>query len=161
MLTIARLTEDGWRAAREVRLRALALDPSAFGSTHEREQAYGEDDWRARLASGSWFVAQGEDGSPVGLATLRRRDGEHADYEVNSMWVQPELRGQRIGEALLDAVLAEARSLGARAVLLWVTIGNDAATQLYLRRGFVPTGHTEPLRSDPRLSVAEYLLAVV
>ena len=85
--------------------------------------------------------------------------GSNADFEINAMWVAPELRGQGIGEALLDAALAAAGSAGARTVRLWVTNGNDGALALYTRRGFLPTGRTEPLLSDPQLTVAEYVSA--
>ena len=43
---IVRVTGRDWRTLREVRLHALAEEPSAFGSTLERELAYEEHTWR-------------------------------------------------------------------------------------------------------------------
>jgi ribosomal protein S18 acetylase RimI-like enzyme len=50
---------------------------------------------------------------------------------------------------LVDAVLGWARQSGASTVELWVTRGNDAAVRLYEAHGFLPTGHHQPLPSDP------------
>lgn len=53
--------------------------------------------------------------------------------DVQSVYVTPELRGDGIGAALMDAVLAEAGKLA----LEHVTVhSNDRATPLYLRAGF-------------------------
>jgi ribosomal protein S18 acetylase RimI-like enzyme len=159
---IIRAGEADWRLARAVRLRSLAADPSAFGSTLERELAFPAELWQDRLRTSAWFLALPDQAGsaaapvePVGVALIRSLAGENADYEVNAMWVQPELRGQRIGETLLQAALATATG---RSVRLWVTTGNDAAAGLYARRGFRPTGRTEPLRTDSQLTIAEYLL---
>jgi GNAT superfamily N-acetyltransferase len=174
-MKIVRAGEADWRLVRAVRLRALEADPSAFASTLQREAALTEQDWRDRIRGSAWFLAMpGRPADPpagvadppakpadppAGVALIRPLEpGSDADFEINGMWVTPELRGQRIGEALLDAVLAAAA--GARAVRLWVTNGNDGALALYTRRGFVPTGRTEPLLSDPQLIVAEYVLAL-
>ncbi|WP_434440571.1 hypothetical protein [Lentzea sp. E54] len=45
-MQIHRVTPDEWRVWRDIRLEALASDPSEFGSTLAREQAYGDDEWR-------------------------------------------------------------------------------------------------------------------
>jgi ribosomal protein S18 acetylase RimI-like enzyme len=168
---IVRAAEVDWPLVRAVRLRALAADPSAFGSTVQREAALSEQDWRDRIRGAAWFLAMpgpaepvepaADPADPAGVALVRPLEpGSDADFEINAMWVAPELRGQRIGKALLDAVLAAAGSSGARTVRLWVTNGNDGALALYTRRGFLPTGRTEPLLSDPQLVVAEYVLAL-
>jgi ribosomal protein S18 acetylase RimI-like enzyme len=172
-MRIVRVGEADWQLARAIRLRSLAADPTAFASTLERELALPSEGWQDRLRSSSWFLAvpdqpadpaglpvepAGRAAEPVGVALIRPLAEENADYEVNAMWVAPELRGQRIGEALLDAALATVP--GGRTVRLWVTVGNDGAAALYTRRGFRPTGRTEPLRSDSPLTVAEYLLTL-
>lgn len=165
-MRIVRASEADWQLVRALRLRALQADPSAFASSLERELAFGEREWRERIRTAGWFLALA-DGTPVGTAAgLPLSAAESGptgelppDYRIISMWVAPELRGRRVGEALLDAVLAEARTAGARKLQLWVTTGNSGALALYTRRGFVPTGRTEPLLSDPQLTVLEYVLS--
>jgi ribosomal protein S18 acetylase RimI-like enzyme len=162
-MEIVRAGEADWPLVRAVRLRALEADPSAYASTLQREAAFTERDWRDRIRTAAWFLAipASPADPPAGVALVRALEpGSDADYEINAMWVAPELRGQRIGEALLDAVLAAAGASGARTVRLWVTNGNDGALDLYSRRGFLPTGRAEPLRSDSQLTVLEYVLAL-
>ncbi len=165
-----RASEADWQQVRAIRLRALEADPSAFASSLQSELALGEQQWRERIRGAAWFLAVDGD-QPAGMAAvlpttaLRHPspldpDGSDTDFQVISMWVAPELRGQRIGEALLQATLAEARAGGAERVRLWVTNGNSGALTLYTRCGFVSTGRTEPLLSDPQLTVAEYVLGL-
>jgi ribosomal protein S18 acetylase RimI-like enzyme len=52
----------------------------------------------------------------------------------------PEARGQGIGRMLLDALLERARSHGAPAVSLSVSLDNAVALRLYRSRGFEPAG---------------------
>lgn len=161
-MRIVLATEADWPAARQIRLRSLAADPTAYASTLQRELELPSEVWQDRLRTSSWFLAVPEDSAdPVGVALIRPLPTDQdADQEINAMWVAPELRGHRLGEALLDAAVTAAVAAGARTVRLWVTVGNEAATALYTRYGFRPTGRAEPLRSDGQLSCAEYLLTV-
>ena len=61
-----RLTPDDWAVLRDVRLRALADSPDAFGSTLEREQAFDEKEWRRRPYGPVWVAEV--DGRPVAMA---------------------------------------------------------------------------------------------
>jgi N-acetylglutamate synthase-like GNAT family acetyltransferase len=66
---------------------------------------------------GFWSVRTA-DGRPVGLAGTERYG---ATWLLRSLVVDPEYRGQRIGDALVSAVLDEARHGGARQVFLLTT----------------------------------------
>ncbi|SFZ81978.1 putative acetyltransferase [Devosia enhydra] len=86
------------------------------------------------------FIARDESGRAVGCGALRL----HADGlgEVKRMYTLPEVRGQRVGRALLDAIVGLARSKGLAVVML-ETGGPDAmpeAKRLYTRYGFTPRG---------------------
>jgi len=155
---IVRATADDWQQIRAVRLAGLEADPSAFGSTLERELTFTEDRWRAWPATAAVYLAR-MGGRPVGIGLVRGLTGENADGEINAMWVDPETRGTGVGRALLQAMLESARAGGYQSVRLWVITGNAAATTLYESLGFVRTGRTEPLLSDPQLTVVEYVLA--
>ena len=54
--------------------------------------------------------------------------------------VQPERRGQGLGRELVEAVLADGRTTGARVVYLEVRAGNVVARRLYRRLGFRDLG---------------------
>lgn len=157
---IERVDERHWRALRDVRLAALQADPSAFASTLERELALTEESWRAWTRTSACFLAWESEGGgqhAIGLAAgADRQDG--ADAELVALWVDPEHRAMGVGEALVSAVVEWARAGRRGAVGLWVTTANSAGIGLYERLGFVPTGATQPLPSDPQLTEVEYRL---
>lgn len=62
------------------------------------------------------------------------------EIHINNVALRPTFRGQGIGTALLQRVLAEARSLGARRATLEVRASNTAARRLYERMGFYVAG---------------------
>ena len=66
------------------------------------------------------------------------------------MYVAPRARGRGVGEALVRAVLDEARHRGKSEVVLEVTSSNAEAEALYARCGFERTGavHEHPRRPD-------------
>lgn len=156
MPSVRRLRADEWRAYRDLRLRALADAPDAFGSTLERERQRPDAEWAERVADGAdpaWnlpLVAQ-EGDALVGLAWGRIDPAAPEAVHLFQMWVAPESRGRGCAAELLDAVVAWARSTGARRVLLSVTCGDTPAARLYHRAGFAPAGELEPLRPGSAL----------
>lgn len=72
------------------------------------------------------------DGVPIGRLYLDRAEHE---FRIIDIALLPEWRGQGIGGALLESILAEADALG-RLVSLYVE-GFNRASQLYERLGFV------------------------
>jgi ribosomal protein S18 acetylase RimI-like enzyme len=135
MATVRRLEADDWEIFREIRLRSLADSPDAFGSTLEREQAFGEDDWRHRLSGPVYAV---HDPGPVAVGGLFDHEGV---LHVWGMWTDPAHRGRGHARRILDALIAPDVE-----VVLDVNTTNDAARASYERYGFVGTGRFEPLR---------------
>jgi ribosomal protein S18 acetylase RimI-like enzyme len=162
MVEIRRIAAGDWPEGREVRLRALADAPTAFGTTHAEALERPDEWWQKWARDGARSEGQALylawDGEhAVGIAGAFRDD---AIWHVFSMWVDPAHRGNGTGRALLDAVVGFARDHGAAEVVLSVTDGNDAARALYERYGFVDTGHAEALRSHPELQVRDMKLAL-
>lgn len=154
MIDVELMGEDDWQVVRDTRLRALRESPHAFGFTLAREKGFREQHWRMRLRSSPWWVARraGPAGSSaVGLASMIVEPGSTSDdRHVVGLWVDPDVRRQGVGTALLAAVMAAARAESARTVSLWVADDNDAAVRLYGRLGFSPTGERQPLPGCPR-----------
>lgn len=151
---VNRLGPDDWDVFRELRLEALRETPDAFGSTLTREQGVDEATWRRRVAAAAVFVARlTESDRPADGLVGAFVHPDNGTHRVFSMWVRPDARGCGVGAALVRAVLGWADEVGADSVHLWVTETNDSARRLYERFGFAYTGETEPLLSNPGLTV--------
>ncbi len=140
-----------WRTYRDLRLRALADSPDAFGRTLTGEQQRQDVDWAARLALGAdaryHLPLVAEVGAkPVGLAWGRIDPSEREVVHVYQMWVGPNFRRLGIGRMLLGTIITWAKAADARELVLGVTSGNTAATRLYTQAGFKPVGELTPLQ---------------
>ena len=142
---------DDWESHRDLRLEMLQDAPDAFWYTYADEAVYDEADWRERI-EGAWLVQARDADGVVGSAGL----GSHWEPErartatLFGLYVAPRARGRGVGEALVRAVLEEARHLGKAEVVLEVGGHNGPAIALYERCGFVRTGATaaHPRRED-------------
>jgi GNAT superfamily N-acetyltransferase len=134
-----------------IRLRALQTDPAAFGSNYERELAFDDDAWRARLAGfaghpGAVFAVDSSgDGTSGDLADpLIGIVGvglpEPLDAVIWGMWVAPEGRRRGIAAQLLDTAEAWAMQSGARTATLWVHRANVGAHTVYQCHGYELVG---------------------
>jgi ribosomal protein S18 acetylase RimI-like enzyme len=146
---------------RELRLRALATDPAAFGSSFERESQYPEEkwtDWTVRGAtspSEATWVAEAPDGRLVGMIGVFSKEEV---FHLWGLWVLSSHRGAGIGSALVDALIAWTGASRPTAELrLHVAPSQRAAIRLYLSRGFLPTGAVEPMMSQPGAVAEEFL----
>ena len=94
------------------------------------------DDLRGKygLPGGRLYLAR-VDGAPAGCVGLRRLD--EARSELKRMYVRPQYRGQGISVALMDRILADARKIGYKKLLLDTLPFLTTAITMYKRRGFV------------------------
>ncbi len=149
---------DEWQALKALRLRALASDPDAFGGRLEDAIEHDDERWRSRAAADPaeavTYVAEATDGSLVGMAVGAPAPDHPEAAGLFGMWVAPEVRGQGIGGALVDAVAGWARSAGYALIGLGVTTTNTAAVTFYERKGFVDLGERMPLREGSELEIA-------
>lgn len=138
------ISGEDWADFRDVRLRALADSPDAFGATLTEAEAKPEAAWRDLVdGPGPRVLALSAEG-PVAMGGLYMPEGV-PDAFVWGMWVDPNWRGQRLGSRILVGLLNHARQ-ESRAVLLHVTEGNEQARRFYEEHGFVSTGEWQPLR---------------
>lgn len=90
------------------------------------------------LANGNhYLVALDDEGALIGYAGLAVNAPE---AWVQNIAVRRDAQRRGTGRALLEALLAEARRRGARAVLLEVAVDNVPAQRLYAAYGFEPVG---------------------
>lgn len=128
-----------------LRLRSVKEHPEAFGTAYEEEVKRGLNVWRERLNEQPDSVIFGafhsdELSGMVGLRRVQRVKTGHRAV-VWGMYTAPEVRGKGVGRLLLDALIDYAKTLpDLTDLLLSVTVGNDAARQLYLKTGFTPYG---------------------
>jgi ribosomal protein S18 acetylase RimI-like enzyme len=138
-MQIRRLLHDDAPRYRELRLRALREHPDAFTSDAD-EEALKPLDWYAQRlgAPGQAFWGAWEEGALCGALGLEhdfRAKTRHRG-KVVGMYVAPECSGRGGGRALLDALLAHARTVPLELLVLTVTEGNRRAQALYERAGF-------------------------
>jgi len=168
-MEIRRIQAGEALALRDVRLRALADAPSAFGSTYAtsvtRPDSYWLD-WAREGAAGidrvTYVVLTAPDDARLyGLASglllpldvaPATQPPAHRKAELVAVWVDPALRGGGAAAALIHPVITWARQRGAPHIELWVVRDNVSATALYRRAGFQSTGELQPLPSDPSMA---------
>ncbi len=84
------------------------------------------------------FFSYRDDGAVLGIGAIKELNAGHA--ELKSMHTAAEARGRGVGRALLNHLLAVARSRGYRRVSLetGTTPGFSAARAMYESSGFMP-----------------------
>jgi ribosomal protein S18 acetylase RimI-like enzyme len=138
----------------DVRLRALASDPSAFGSTLAGEQKHSREDSLGDLLriQEHGILMLGLDGDrAVGMARGERWDERPGVAGLFGMWVEPVHRGTGLARRLVEGVLSWARSGEFSAVDLDVTVDNLAAIRLYEAMGSRDTGERFAMPRDPSI----------
>ncbi|WP_372595611.1 ribosomal protein S18-alanine N-acetyltransferase [Actinotalea sp.] len=133
-----------------VALEQLLFGPSAWNEVMVVEELTARNRWYVGI-DGPGAPARrspGPVGAPPEPARSPRRtlvgyagsafDGEVV--EVMTIGVAPHAQRQGLGKVLLDALVSQARTVGAQAVLLEVRVDNDPAIALYERTGFAVVG---------------------
>ena len=94
---------------------------------------------------GAFFVVR-SGGLIVGSVGVERLDADTA--ELHRLYLDEELRGRRIGRALVEVVLNWCRAQTISRIILWSDTRFDRAHRLYTRMGFLQTGE-RTLPGDP------------
>lgn len=136
--SIRRLLADDAALFRDVRLEGVARHPNEFRIHPDDERLLPLREFADRLERS--FVVGGFDASGLaGIAGLARFEGIKVRHRAIlwGMYVTERARGAGLADALMAALLAEARRLEIEQVLLTVAAGNDRARRLYERWRFV------------------------
>lgn len=126
------LQDDVRRLVDKLNAHLLPLSPLEFQFKMTVEQMADSDT--------TLFVARDESGMAVGMGALKVHSAELG--EVKRMFTDPEVRGKRVGSALLDAIVALGRQRGLSILMLETGTGEGMAEahRLYTRSGFTPRG---------------------
>jgi ribosomal protein S18 acetylase RimI-like enzyme len=148
--------ESDWRVWRDLRLKALADAPYAFGETLAGARSKSEEHWRSWWAdddgTGPRYIGL-LDGAPAGMCGILFPKDLARMPLIIGMWTSPKARGRGVARAMLDACVAYCETAGHPQLLLGVVEDNLPARRLYEGYGFTETGDTMPLHSDPSKSV--------
>lgn len=103
------------------------------------EAKYGRPEGRLYLAL--W------DGEAAGCIALRKLDNRRC--EMKRLYVRPAFRGHKIGDALVDRVIRDAKAIGYRYMLLDTLPFLEAAIHMYQKRGFyeIPCYNDSPVET--------------
>jgi len=158
MLKIQRLHPEEGNRLRQIRLASLIDAPDAFAGTHEQAMQRAAASWSKQIRELPTFVAV-LDGMDAGMVrTAPATDRQGAAF-ILSMWVAADCRGVGVGDALMDAAIAWARTQDLAELVLDVGVDNMAAIALYSRKGFRATGETGAL-PPPREHLGEQRMAL-
>jgi ribosomal protein S18 acetylase RimI-like enzyme len=160
-ITVRALGEEDWPYYREVRLLALRDSPGAFVATAAQEEAFEEQEWRARMRRSRRLVAE-RDGSPLGVVSLGEGEADFAHTgELFGLWVAPEARGSGVAWRLVEAGAAQAVQDGRSHLSYWVGTDNGRAVAFASSFGFRPTSTRRPMRVTNEADGAEEMAMVL
>ena len=102
-----------------------------------------QDWYAARRQSGYPVLVAVEDGKVLGYASFgdwRAFDGYRHTVE-HSVYVHRDHRGQGLGVALMEALIARARALGKHVMVAGIDASNTGSIALHEKLGFTQVGH--------------------
>jgi ribosomal protein S18 acetylase RimI-like enzyme len=142
---VRRIHADEALLLRAMRLMSLRDTPAAFASGVAEELAVPREEWEQRagdcaMRSDDFVAIVNRFGVPSGLVRAYQPLHDPTTRELTAMWVAPWARGIGAGDALVEAAVEWAAEVGARSVMLWVSVANAHAQRLYTRLGFAATG---------------------
>ena len=124
--------------------QVLAIEADLFGAEQWSPAMF----WN-ELGHGHHYIAAVQDGQILGYAGLAVVKPE---AWLNNIAVRRDRQHQGIGRALMDALLAHARSAGTTHMLLEVAADNGPAQKMYASYGFeligVRRGYYQPSNTD-------------
>lgn len=127
-------------------LRLMEMSNAYMASLYPAESNHMVDIDALEKPTVSFFVAR-HDGAIVGCCALVEAGDGTA--EIKRMFVDPSARGLRIGQMMMDALIARGQGLGLSAIRLETGISQPEAIGLYRKAGFAEIEPFEPYKLDP------------
>lgn len=139
---------DDLEQFRDLRLKALKTDPTAFGSTYEREINLPIEKFERRLekSDNQFVIGAFYDDKLVCVASFVRETDLKNKHKamIFGMYCDKEYRGTGAAKKVISCLLEKAKSLkGLEKISLMVMSENTRAIKFYEHFGFIKYG-TEP-----------------
>lgn len=134
MVSIKAVTSENWQSLKELRLKAVADSPEAFGDSIETVSSKSDEYWKDGIANSNVFVTE-ENGVWIGMIVFKQDDD--GVWAVKSLWVDPNYRNQGIGKLIMQKAINAAKSTGVKLIELGVNVESKPAINLYESLGFV------------------------
>jgi GNAT superfamily N-acetyltransferase len=131
---IRQATTDDRDALHELWLEFGQEIPDAAWRDDDSGEELEEIDQLAK--EGTAWIAESEDGEPVGIA-FGRKTGTHV-AELRGLFVRPSARGRGVAAELTQSFVAQMREAGAEVIEVGVVASNEGAGATYARWGFQP-----------------------
>lgn len=131
---------------RELRLRSLKENPEAFLTTFEieSEKPFEQTQRNLKISDNHFTLGAFAENKLVGIVTFVRESNPKTMHKGNiyAMYVSPDFRGKRFGEALIRELISKAKKqcIGLEQINLTVISNNAIAKRLYEAAGFVIYG---------------------
>ena len=140
-VAIERLTPDDWRAVRGIYVEGIATGHATFET-----DAPSWEIWDGAHRQDARLVAR-RAGCVVGWAALTRVSGRcvYAGVAEVSVYVAESARGEGVGRALLEALIAASEAAGVWTLQAGIFPENAASIALHERCGFRVVGRRERL----------------
>jgi RimJ/RimL family protein N-acetyltransferase len=133
---------------RDLRLRALADAPYAFGADYKVESEKPIEYWQDYLKNTDWCFAV-INGADIGLLAVDKADADrNSDCWMASWWLEESYRGQGIPKLMLEWLDNLCIAKGWKKQGLGVWPENERAIAAYIKLGFVKG--EKPLQSRSR-----------
>jgi len=133
------LRPEDWSAVRAIYLEGIATGNATFETT-----APEWDDWDAKHRPDCRLVARAN-GQVIGWTALSPVSSRcvYAGVAEESIYIATSARGQGVGKALLNAVIAESEKVGIWLIETGIFPENSASLALHKASGFREVGYRE------------------
>jgi GNAT superfamily N-acetyltransferase len=141
---VSLLSKDEWERLRDIRLRALKVNPEAFGADLNEVQTRTKDSWLKDYEKEDYLVAS-RDGTDVGMLYIEVLKGDHdATCWIGGCWTDPAYRGKGVMRALFNYIDLHAKEKDWTRQGLGVWTDNYSAIKAYENLGFAFAGEKMP-----------------
>jgi phosphinothricin acetyltransferase len=135
------MTTTDWPSVRSIYAGGIATGHATFETTPPTWER-----WDAAHLGDHRFVATIDDEVVGWIATSPVSDRcVYAGVVEHSVYVQPERRGQGVGRALLDTLIASTEAVGVWTIQTGIFPENTASVELHRRCGFRIVGRREKI----------------